>query len=198
MIYMDLFLTFFKIGLFTIGGGYAMIPLLQNELIAKHWATLDEVINFIAISESTPGPFAVNMSTFVGEKIGSTAGLGVPGSILGSICSTTGVVLPSFIIIIIIAKYFYNFKDNFYVQGALSGLRPAVIGLLCSSIFTIFVNNFILDRQMLLELTSLTNAIDLRGIIILTISFFIYNKFKLHPIKLVLICSILGIITYSI
>lgn len=189
MLYLDLFFTFFKIGLFTIGGGYAMIPLLQNELVAKGWATIDEIVNFIAISESTPGPFAVNMSTFVGAEM---------GGVLGSIFTTLGVVTPSFIIILVIAKYFYNFKDNFYVNGALTGLRPAVIGLLCSAVLSIFVNNFILDKSLLLNITKFTSAIDIRGIIILIISYVIYNKFKMHPILLVLICAALGIVMYSI
>lgn len=189
MLYIELFFTFFKIGLFTIGGGYAMIPLLQSEVTSKGWATIDEIVNFIAISESTPGPFAVNMSTFVGVKI---------AGVLGSIVTTIGVVLPSFIIIIIIAKYFYSFKENFYVQSSLSGLRPAVIGLLCSSVFTIFVHNFILSSEQLLHISKFFEAVDIRGVIILIISYFIYNKFKLHPIKLVLVCSLLGIIAYSI
>ena len=188
LLYLELFFTFFKIGLFTIGGGYAMIPLLQNELVSKGWASLEEIINFIAISESTPGPFAINMSTFVGAKM---------AGVVGSLITTTGVVLPSFIIILIIAKYFYNFKDNFYVQGALYGLRPAVIGLLCSSVFSIFVNNFVLDKSLLLNITQITSAIDLRGIIILVISYVIYNKSKMHPIKLIGICAALGIILYS-
>jgi len=186
--YLDLFFTFFKIGLFTIGGGYAMIPLLQNELVAKGWATLEEIINFIAISESTPGPFAINMSTFVGVKM---------GGILGSVLTTLGVVLPSFIIIIIIAKYFYSFKDNFYVQGAMDGLRPAVIGLLCSSVLSIFMNNFILDKSIIFDINKITSAVDLRGILILAVAYLIYNKFKMHPIKLIGICSVLGIILYS-
>ncbi len=188
LLYLELFLTFFKIGLFTIGGGYAMIPLLQNEIVANGWATLEEIINFIAISESTPGPFAINMSTFVGVKM---------GGVIGSVVTTAGVVLPSFIIILIIAKYFYNFKDNFYIQGALYGLRPAVIGLLCSSVFSIFINNFVLDKSLLLSINQIPSAIDVKGIIILIISYFIYNKFKTHPIKLIGICSLLGIVLYS-
>lgn len=188
LLYLELFFTFFKIGLFTIGGGYAMIPLLQNELISKGWATLEEIINFIAISESTPGPFAINMSTFVGVKM---------GGVIGSVLTTAGIVLPSFIIILIIAKYFYNFKDNFYVQGALYGLRPAVIGLLCSSVFSIFVNNFVLDKSLLLSFSQITSAIDFKGVAILIVSYFIYNKFKMHPIKLIGICAMFGIILYS-
>ena len=185
----ELFITFFKIGLFTIGGGYAMIPLLQEEVTARGWSTLNEVINFIAISESTPGPFAINMSTFVGVNV---------AGILGSVITTAGVVLPSFIIILIIAKYFYTFKDNFYVQGGLSGLRPAVIGLLCASLLSIFINNFILDSSMLLDFSKITSAVDFRGIGIMIISYFIYNKVKMHPIGLIGICAVLGIIAYAI
>lgn len=189
MLLFDLFITFFKIGLFTIGGGYAMIPLLQSELISKGWATLEEIINFIAISESTPGPFAINMSTFVGVKM---------AGVLGSIITTLGVVLPSFIIILFIAKYFYTFKDNFYVQGGLSGLRPAVIGLLCSSVFTIFMNNFIIDKNMVFSINNIISSIDFKGILILIIAFIVYNKIKMHPIKLIGICALLGAVMYSL
>ena len=95
MIYLELFLTFFKIGAFTFGGGYAMLPLMQEAVLQKGWLTLEEVVNFIAVSESTPGPFAINMATYVGMM---AEGAGI----LGSVCATLGIVLPSFIIILLI------------------------------------------------------------------------------------------------
>ena len=95
MIYLELFLTFFMIGLFTFGGGYAMLPLIQEQVIGKGWMTSEQIVDFIAVSESTPGPFAVNRATFIGTQM---------GGVLGAVCATLGVVLPSFIIILIVAK----------------------------------------------------------------------------------------------
>ena len=100
MIFLKLFLTFFKIGLFTFGGGYAMLPLMQQEVLANEWLSESEIINFIAVSESTPGPFAINMATYIGSET---------GGILGSVCATLGVVLPSFIVILLVARFFMAF-----------------------------------------------------------------------------------------
>ncbi len=134
MILLELFYTFFKIGLFTFGGGYAMLPFIQQEAIAHAWLTEEEIINFVAISESTPGPFAINMATFVGvEKAG----------IIGGIVSTLGVVLPSFIVILIVAKCFLAFKNNKWVSSAMSGIRPAAIGLIGAAVCSVFLSVFV-------------------------------------------------------
>ena len=103
MLYLELFLTFFKIGLFTIGGGYAMLPLIQADVQAKGWMTAEELVNFIAVSESTPGPFAVNVSTYVGAELA-----GLPGAF----CATLGVVLPSFLIILLVARFYAAFRSR--------------------------------------------------------------------------------------
>ena len=123
-VFLELFWTFFKIGLFTFGGGYAMIPMITDEVIAHGWLDMETVVDFIAVSESTPGPFAANIATFVGNRVG--ASLGNPAwGILGAACTTLGVVLPSYIIILIVSKFFYSIKDNKYVSGALSGAMPS-------------------------------------------------------------------------
>ena len=127
MIYLRLFLTFLKIGAFTFGGGYAMIPLIQQEVINEAWLSQEELIDFVAISESTPGPFAVNVSTFVGMK---TAG------VFGAFCATLGVVLPSFVIIMIVAQLFQRFKKSKIVNGAMLGLKGAVVGLIGASLLS--------------------------------------------------------------
>ncbi len=127
MIYSTLFFTFFRIGLFTFGGGYAMLPMIQQEVLAKGWLTEGELIDFIAISESTPGPFAVNASTFVGMQ---TAG--VPGAL----CATLGVVLPSFVIILLVAGIYDRFQKNKTVKGAMVGLKGAVVGLIGAALLS--------------------------------------------------------------
>lgn len=124
MIYLDLLWTFFKIGALTFGGGYAMLPLIQAEVASHGWISNEELINFIAVSESTPGPFAVNISTYVGITTG-----GLPGAF----CATLGVVLPSFVIILIVAKCFEQFKKSLIVSGCMSGLKAAVIGMIGAS-----------------------------------------------------------------
>lgn len=133
MILLKLFLTFFKIGLFTFGGGYAMLPLIQSEVAANGWVSSAELINFIAVSESTPGPFAINIATYVGT---------VKGGILGAVCATLGVVLPSFIIILIVAKIYDKFKQSKLVKGMMFGLKPAVIGLIGSAILSVIITVF--------------------------------------------------------
>ena len=101
MIFLKLFWTFFRIGAFTFGGGYAMLPLIQEAVLANNWAEPEALINFIAVSESTPGPFAINMATYIGT---------VQGGVLGALCATLGVVTPSFIIILLVAKFFEKFN----------------------------------------------------------------------------------------
>ena len=103
MIFLKLFWTFFRIGAFTFGGGYAMLPLIQEAVLANNWAEPEALINFIAVSESTPGPFAINMATYIGT---------VQGGVLGALCATLGVVTPSFIIILLVAKFFEKFKES--------------------------------------------------------------------------------------
>lgn len=183
MIFLKLFLTFFKIGLFTIGGGYAMLPLIQVEVLANNWLSEELLVNFIAVSESTPGPFAINIATYVG---GHVAGEGLALSLLGSACATLGVVLPSFIIIMIVAKCFEKFKDSKIVGGIMSGLRPAVIGLIAGAVISIgqtalFANGIIFDYSFVCSLA-----------IFLVSSLLIFKK-KMHPIAVIMISAVLGI-----
>jgi len=130
MIYFQLFYTFFCIGLFTFGGGYAMIPMIKEQVVGNGWITEEALTDFIAISEMTPGPFALNISTFVGNTV---AGFG------GAAVSTIGVILPSLIIITIIAMIMNRFLKNRFVQGALSGVKPIVLSLILSTTIILFV-----------------------------------------------------------
>ena len=133
MIYLELFLIFFKIGAFTFGGGYAMLPLIQQEVLSQGWMDLEQLVNFIAVSESTPGPLAVNLSTYIGAE---TAGL------LGSFCATVGVVLPSFVIILLVAKFYQAFQTNTLVKGCMNGLRPTVVGMIGASLLSVGASAF--------------------------------------------------------
>lgn len=126
----SLFTTFFRIGLFTFGGGYAMLPLIQREVVEKHkWASEDEVMDYYAVGQCTPGVIAVNVATFIGYK---------KKGIAGGIFATLGVVCPSIIIISIIAACLTHFSDNVYVQHALAGIRLAVCALVSVSVFKLF------------------------------------------------------------
>lgn len=137
MILLELFWTFFKIGAFTFGGGYAMLPLIQSEVERMGWLGKAELIDFIAVSESTPGPFAINISTYVGRIVGGDQLGHALGGFFGAVCSTLGVVVPSFVIILIVARFYAKFKENKTVAGVMSGLKPAVIGLIGSAIVSV-------------------------------------------------------------
>lgn len=180
MICLKLFLTFLKIGLFSFGGGYAMIPLIQSEVISNGWIAFSTLIDFIAVSQSFPGPFAVNISTYIGSEL---AGLG------GAISAVLGVVLPGFIITIIAANFFDKFKDNTLVKGAISGLKPVVIGLIASSALSLFLTVFLPDGY---SLTLFTKASFYSSLFIFSISLSLSFK-KLHPIAIICISAILGI-----
>lgn len=143
MIYLELFLTFFMIGAVTFGGGYAMLPMIQEQ-VAMRWGDIisnESLVNFVAVSESTPGPFAINMATYVGSAVGGQNGT-VGMAILGSFCATLGVVLPSFVIILIVAKCYDRFRQSSLVKGAMSGLKPAVVGLIADAVLSVAVTVF--------------------------------------------------------
>lgn len=127
-----MFFTFFKIGLFTLGGGYAMIPLIEKEVVDNHkWMTREELLDVIAIAQSCPGVFAINVSTFVGYKLNKTR---------GAILTSLGTALPSFIIILLIAMFFRQFQDNPVVAAMFSGIRPAVVALIAVPTFNMARN----------------------------------------------------------
>ena len=190
MIYLKLFLTFLEIGLFTFGGGYAMISLIREKALAFGWLTEAELLNMIAVSESTPGPIAVNMATFVGST---------QGGILDSLVATLGVVLPSFIIILLISALIRSFLKYKGVQAFLGGVRPCVIALILATAVTMLLST-------LLGVTTISGgfAPDPRGIIILALLAAIalifkkLQKKKPSPILMILISAGLGILFYSI
>ena len=180
MIYLELFLTFFEIGLFTFGGGYAMLPFIQEAVIKNNWLAEEEIVNFIAVSESTPGPFAVNISTYVGAEM---------GGLFGSVCATLGVVLPSFIVILIVSKIYDAFKTNKIVAGCMTGLRPCVVGLIAAAVLDVFFTVFLPTGWDFSP-----KAFYIIGVsaVIFLVTFILQRK-KLHPIYLILISAALGI-----
>ena len=186
---LKLFWTFFKIGLFTFGGGYAMIPMIVEE--TKQFDVLSEsdIIDFIAISESTPGPFAINIATFIGF---SQEGL------LGAIATTLGVVLPSFIIILLLVNIIEKVKDNRFFKSAIKTVMPLVIGLILSTVLNISLTSLFnienlsnIKNEFSLNVTTL---ISLLIILSITLSLKFYKKKKLAPIITIIICASLGII----
>ena len=189
-ILLNLFLTFFKIGLFTFGGGYAMIPLIQEEVILNGWLTSEEILNFIAVAESTPGPVAINMATFIGSS---------QGGILGAIMATLGVVLPSFIIILIIASLVKSLLKFVGVNAFLKGVRPVVTGLIIGTGLTM-----VLTVYLSLSKFGDTPIFDWRALVILAFVMaisFVYKKLKkksISPIILIIISAILGMILYGV
>lgn len=190
MIFLTLFLTFFKIGLFTIGGGYAMIPLIQSEVVENlKWITENQLLDIFAVSESTPGPFAINTATYVGSLMGGE--YGVWGSILGSVCATLGVVMPSFIIILIVARFYEKYKQSRIVRGCMSGLKPAAVGLIGAAILSA-VGDALLPGGMALTAAVVSPDFYVAiGIFALTVTLAFWKK--IHPLWLILLSAALGI-----
>ena len=188
MIFLNLFLTFFKIGAFTFGGGYAMLPLIQAEVIAKSWIAGDTLINFIAVAESTPGPFAINIATYIGSEMGGS--FGVWGSIFGAFCATLGVVMPSFIIILIVAKFFEKFKESKGVKGVMSGLKPAVVGLIGAAVISIGKTVF---EHFFTETINFADPhlwVSVGTVIVMSVLAFK----KVHPIIIICLSAVVGIV----
>jgi len=189
MIFFELFYTFFLIGLFTFGGGYAMIPLIEDNVVARGWLSSMELTNFIAISEVTPGPFAINIATFIGSKV---------GGILGSVCATIGVVLPSLIIIMIVALILRKFLANRYVKGALNGVKPVVLSLILSTAIILLIKILFFKANSLYSEFSF----DIRsfGILIMLGGYLIiYKKVKkksVSTLKLILLGALFGLLAF--
>ena len=194
MLYVELFLTFLQIGAFSFGGGYGMISLIREETLSRGWLTEESLLDMIAVAESTPGPIAVNMATFVGSS---------QGGILGSAVATLGVVLPSFLIILIIAMVLRRFMKYAGVKAFLGGVRPCVIGLILATAATMLMSHLggFADLNALREVR--LSAVDLRGIAIFCLlaltSLTIRRQTKktLSPILLIALSAVLGIILYA-
>ncbi|MBE6980960.1 MAG: chromate transporter [Ruminococcaceae bacterium] len=192
MAYLELFLTFFTIGIVTFGGGYAMLPMIQSEVAARWGELISEssLINFVAVSESTPGPFAINMATYVGSVVGRDAGGDFLASMLGSFCATMGVVLPSFIVILIVAKCYDRFKQSSLVKGAMSGLKPAVVGLIANAVLKV-VRQVLIPSGFAWSIFS-TSAFWISAGLFAVMAVLAFKK--VHPIIIICISAAAGIL----
>lgn len=191
MIFLELFVRFFFVGLFAIGGGLATLPFLQSMGETTGWFTASDISDMIAISESTPGPIGVNMATYVGYQTGEA--FGSFGGFIGGVIATLGLIAPSVIVIIIVSNMLKKFKDSKYVQYAFYGLRAASVGLVASACLGVAKIAFF-SSEVMSETGNFFMAVDYKSIILAAVVFFCVTKFKkLHPIVLILFSAVVGI-----
>ena len=181
-VYLLLFLEFFKMGALTFGGGYAMIPFIEETVLRHGWMTTSELVDFIAVSESTPGAFAVNISTYIGSEV---------GGIIGSLLATLGLVLPPFLIIILIAKVYEKIRENRLVQGAMMGLKATVVGLIAATVLSVGQEIFFSEGINLAVFRSANFYVSL---IIFAVALFLLLYKKLNPILIIAGSAVVGIV----
>jgi chromate transporter len=185
-ILLQLFLSFAKVGLFCIGGGYASMPLIQNEVVdGHHWITMHEFVDIFTISQMTPGPIGINAATFVGAKI---------AGIMGAIAATAGFVFPSVIIMLLMAYLYFKYGDVGIIRGVLNGLRPAVVALIASAGVGIMTLAFWDKADLPISLAE-TN---IRGVVIFLISMGLIYSGKMGTIKVLLLSGVLGLVIFSL
>ena len=186
VILFQLFLSFAKVGLFCIGGGYASMPLIQNEVVdGHHWITMHEFVDIFTISQMTPGPIGINAATFVGAKI---------AGIMGAIAATAGFVFPSVIIMLLMAYLYFKYGDLGIIRGVLNGLRPAVVALIASAGVGIMTLAFWDKADLPISLAE-TN---IRGVVIFLISMGLIYSGKMGTIKVLLLSGVLGLVIFSL
>lgn len=186
MIYLQLFWSFFQVGLFSVGGGYAAMPLIQEQVVDVHpWLTMVNFADIMAIAEMTPGPIALNAATFVGIRVA-----GLPGALI----ATISCILPSCIIVIALAYIYYRFRDICVMKGILVGLRPAVIAMIASAGISLFCMATYGQHNFPSDLSQ----IDILALAIFLISFFALHKRNYSPIRVMVSAAIAGVILYNI
>ena len=188
MIFLQLFYTFFKIGLFGFGGGYAMISMIQGEVVTRHeWLSSNEFTDIIAISQMTPGPIGINSATYVGYSAVVNAGYSHAVGILGSTIATVSVVLPSFILMVLISKFFLKYQKHPIIASVFEGLRPGVVGVLAAAALVL------MNRENF----GTYNWQILTSIILFAGTFIASYRYKVNPILLIVICGIIGYVTFG-
>lgn len=183
---LNMFLAFFKVGLFTIGGGLVAIPIMQDYVQKYNWITTKDFVDMIAISQSTPGPIGINLATYVGAS---------QYGIFGSIIVTIAMVLPSFIIITIISKFLKHFNENKWVKAVLASIRPMVVGIILAAAYFIASVSF-LNLDEAISARSLTRLVDLKAFIVFIIFFILMFKVKKHPILYIVIGGVFGVLLF--
>lgn len=182
MIYLELFWTFFVIGMFTIGGGYAMLSLIQNEVVTVHgWISDGTFTDIVAISQMTPGPIGINSATYIGYEVLANYGASGFMCILGSLTATFAVVLPSFIIVLMLCKVYEKWKDHYMFKGIMAGLKPATIGLIGTAA---------------LGLATAENFIDWKSYVLCLLAFLALYFKKVGPFAIIGIGAIAGLLIY--
>lgn len=182
----SLYLTFFKVGLFTIGGGLAALPLLQTEALRQGWFPMETFFQMVAVSESTPGPIGINMATYVGWQ---NAGW------WGSLVATLGMVTPSLIIIMIVARWFLHFNEKPLVQAAFSGLRPAVTGLIATAAWKV-LGVAVLPLARYAETKEISDMFDPVRLGIFAALGAAHIKWNWHPVVFVILGAVLGMVLF--
>ena len=177
-IFIDMFITFFKLGLVSFGGGYAMIPLIQTEMESHHWLSMSQFTDMIAVSAMAPGPIATNTASIVGYKIA-----GLPGATVACLAVT----LPSLLLILIVGQLFIKFQDHPTVKAAFYGLRPTIVGIIAYAAIKFAVSNGIVGGS---------NFIDVKSTILMVVAFILLIRTKFHPAYLILAAGIIGIVIF--
>lgn len=186
MIYLELLWSFFQIGLFSIGGGYAAMPLIQHQVVEIHdWLTMTQFADVMTIAEMTPGPIAINSATFVGIQVAGIA---------GAIVATLGCVLPSCIIVMTLAYFYYRFRNFTMVQGVLSGLRPAVVAMIASAGISLIILSFYGQQTLPADLSN----INYIPVLIFGAGLVILRKWKVNPMYVMIGAGVVGVLMYSI
>ncbi len=186
MIYLQLFLSFLQIGAFSFGGGYAAMPLIQNQVVQLHpWLSQSEFTDLITISQMTPGPIAVNSATFVGTRIA-----GMPGAL----AATAGCVLPSCILVTLLAKIYLKYRNLSLLQGVLKSLRPAVIAMIAAAGVSILVTAFWGEAITSLTVAELLPNISIQSASIFIGSLILLARFKMNPIHVMLLSGVAEVV----
>ena len=192
ILFLQLFYTFFKIGLFGFGGGYAMISMIQGEVVTRYgWLSSSEFTDIVALSQMTPGPIGINSATYVGYSSIVGAGYSPGIGVIGSIIATFAVCLPSFILMLLISKYFLKYQKHPAVEAVFRGLRPAVVGLLAASALLLLKpENFGTPDESVMQF--------IISIVLFIGTFIATYRYKMNPITLIIICGAIGGIVYSL
>lgn len=186
MIYFQLFLSFLQIGCFSFGGGYAAMPLIQEQVVLSHsWLTMDSFANLVTIAEMTPGPIAVNAATFVGTQVAGP---------WGAICATLGCILPSCVFVTLLAYIYTKYRNLSILQGTLASLRPAVVAMIAKAGVSILVSAFFVSGYASLTLSN----ISFRMIFYFAAALVMLRKLKLNPILVMVLCGVFELIAYAV